>query len=106
MAWKISVKSNAAVRGGHGWMLGPANTNATYLSSTQKWEGSLWTDIQALAALLDDDITWGTLPEHRLEPVVYSETRRRRGDDNWFFDVASITASQIPTWLRRRTTVP
>jgi hypothetical protein len=105
-AAKISIKSNAATRGGHGWILIPAGMNAAELGANGDWASTNWDNLQALAALLDDNIAWGTLPTHTLNPIVYSETRRRRGDANYYFDVQKATAAKPMTWLRSRISVP
>lgn len=105
-AAKISIKSNAATRGGHGWQLIPAGVTAGWVDANSKWTSSYLTALNAYAALLDDNVTWGTLPTHTLEPVVYSRTRHMRGDENYYFDVNSAIARPDPTWLRSRISVP
>lgn len=106
MTAKISIKSDAAIRGGHGWLLLPGSPAGSSLSSVAKWESGYLTNIQALAALLDDQVSWGTLPVHTLSPVVYSRKRHQENAENFFFRVTGATASSTPGWLRRRMTIP
>lgn len=103
---KISIKSNAAVRGGHGWILPPANVSVVNLNSDGQWDGDLGAGITALADHIPDTIEFGSLPTHILDPIVYSETRHRRGDDNYYFDVENALWRSDPTWLRRRISIP
>ncbi len=105
LAAKLSVKGNAAVRGAHGWRLIPGSPNAGALSGAGKWEGAYVTSLQNLATKMMDDLPVG-LFTNKLYGIVYSYSRHRRGDANWFFDMASVTASTTPTWLRKRMTIP
>lgn len=102
---KLSCKGNAAVRGAHGWRLLPGDPNAGSLSSVGKWQGAYLTAVQTFATKMMDDLPVG-LFTNKLYGIVYSYSRHRRGDANWFFDLQSVTASDTPGWLRKRMTIP
>jgi hypothetical protein len=102
----INIRGNAAVRGARGWMLVPGSPETTHLNSLGLWQGEYLVNLQAWANLLEEDMVYGTLPEHRLATVVYSETRRRREADNWFFGLGSVSANDRPSWLESRLTAP
>ena len=62
--------------------------------------------MQAFAGDLETEHTIGTVVEHSMRFVVYSHTRRARGDSQYWFRVTSAVPRARPTWLRSRTSSP
>ena len=60
----------------------------------------------ALAAKLDDSFDLGSIIITHVNPVVYSRTRRLRGESTWTFKVTSATANHQVRWLKSRLTAP
>ena len=88
------------LRGAHGWVYGfpllqSGELNGENLDTT----GNYWPKLVILAAALDNVIV-GALTSY--EPVVYSRTRHRRGDANYFFTIASGLATPRARFLRKR----
>lgn len=100
--------TNAAVRSGRGRMwysiLDKDNIGATGLVVQA---GVCWTN---LAAYLDELKTihhvTGTLGGWDLAQVIYSRTRRARGDANYWFDVTGYVRRPTVHWLESRATAP
>lgn len=104
---KIKVHTNAATRSGHGWRLLPGSAYEVDLAA-ENWAtaNDYYIQLSAFATVLAADVSWGTLPTHTLEPIIYSRTRRKRDDANYYFDVTACAAVPRVGWLRRRSTVP
>lgn len=102
----VKLKSNAALRSGRGYMAFPGPRNASFMADGQNWSSSWLTLLSAFAALLDDEMTLGTVLPATLKPVVYSKTRRARGLTPYTFEVSEAVASPRIRWRRSRTTSP
>jgi hypothetical protein len=106
----LKIKTNAAVRSGHGGIFLPPPRVSTSLASQGFFASaaSYYVNAGTLAALLDDNIqvTSGGFNTWHLSPVVYSRTRRNRADPNWYFGVTQVQRDFTPHWLRSRMTAP
>lgn len=100
----IARKTNAAIRSGHGWIfMPPLLDNAQSNSEGQLVLGGEYqANLALFAALLDDDINTGVFTIDKLHPVVYSETRRKRGDSPFTFQVTSAPVRRKIHFLRSR----
>lgn len=104
-AW-VHARTNAAVRSGHGGFFGTPTVDSTVFSDTG---GTIQTPTQyyirlaAFTALLlaGHGIGLGGIDGH-LSYVIYSQTRRDRGDAEWYFDVAGATIDRHMHFLRSR----
>jgi len=104
VAWNKTA-TDAAVRSGHGgWFSLPA-VRRLNLTTGGVWDTgtTFWTTQTAFnnALLAGHDYGTGDLGGH-LSYVIYSATRFRRGDSNYYFDATSISRSQRVHWLRSR----
>lgn len=104
----VSFKTNAAVRSGHGRMWLPVIDKDT-LTTTGVFTttGAFATAITAFFDELKSNhgITIA-LDSWIASQVVYSRTRRARGDANFYFDVTAYVRRMTPHWLRSRQTAP
>lgn len=104
-AW-VKTKTNAAVRGGHGGFFGsPALDEACFNTDEGKINhgNAYYAAIAAFAADLLEGHDVGALGvDGHLSYVIYSRTRRMRGDSNYYFDATSCTISERPHFLRSR----
>lgn len=103
----INLKTDAAIRSGHGWIMCPphqdkgAHTGGHWL--TTSW---YYTALQAFAAKITDEFDQSGTDTRHYKPVVYSQTRRRRGDSNYWFHVTAAIPKARPTWVRSRLSTP
>lgn len=69
---------------------------------------TFWPNYTALAAKLADHLedTFGTTGNSDINKVIYSRTRRTRGQSPFTFKVTSCTPQVQLRWLRRRMTAP
>lgn len=104
-----SVKSNAAVRGGRGRAWGPPCYDEGQTAADGKWltSGSYWTkwNLYMDAMTADHDIG-GPIDYQRLSAIVYSRTRRARGEANYYFDITGYSTRPEQHFLRSRVTAP
>jgi len=104
-----SVKTNAAVRSGHGRLFLPCPQSAGSLTTNGLWNtaNAFWTNAGTFMTELNNNHGYadGGLTGH-LATVVYSRTRRGRGDPNYYFDMTGYTLRTKPHWLRSRATAP
>ena len=100
----IARKTAAAIRSGHGWVfMPPLLDNAQSNSEGQLVLGGEYqANLALFAALLTDDIDGGIFDTHNLHPVVYSETRRKRGDEPFTFQVTNAVVRRKIHFLRSR----
>jgi hypothetical protein len=98
-----------AIRGGKGRMFMPpayysaaAASNGTWLSSNSYWT----TMVTFLTELLSTHHSGTTDLGHNLVPVLYSRTRRARGETNYAFDLTGYRLRTKQHFLRSRTTAP
>ena len=104
VAWN-KVSTAAAIRSGHGgWFSLPAvrrlNLATTGLFDTGT---TFWTSQTNFNNALLAGHDYGPLgADGHLSMVLYSETRHRRGDDTFLFDVTSISRNARVHWLRSR----
>jgi hypothetical protein len=71
------------------------------------WTSSVITPAQAFCDLLNDDVeVGGPIITHTMHPVVYSRTRRKRGESPYTFRVSNAVARPTPHWLRSRMSQP
>ena len=100
---KIAKKTGAAVRSGHGWLLMPLSANSAHLTAERiDLTTAYFTALTNLCGTLDDQFSVGTVIVHNYKPVVYSRTRRARGDADYWFNITSCVFSPRPAMLRSR----
>lgn len=104
----INLHTDAAVRSGHGWMFAPPLQSSSALTGSETIDPSsaYWTAMSNFANDLQTEHDIGTVIVHSMRFVVYSQTRRDRGDSQYWFHVTSAVPRARPTWLRSRTTSP
>lgn len=108
----VTLRTNAAIRSGHGrlFLINPGA--AANLDSTGKYDPltAYWvTTLPALLADLDDDVAVenGIYADGTGHIVVYSRTRHALpGPPDYYFDVQTATAHLELHWLRSRMTAP
>ncbi len=110
MCMWVAAHTNAAVRSGHGGMFLPPALASNYLDAggVIKSTNDYW---NAAATLIGDllaghDYTIVPSSAGHLSYVIYSRTRRARGDAEYYFDVTSMTRHPEWHWLRSRSTAP
>jgi len=100
----ISLKADVASRSARGGLHLPGPFSALALGGDGSWNtgGTLYANINTLATSIEDaleDVFGGT---GDINPVIYSPTRRRRGQSPFAFQVADARPSSEPRYLRRR----
>jgi hypothetical protein len=103
------VRSNAAVRGGLGraWMPPALDEGQAAGGGTWLTTGSYWTkSIAYMDARTADHDGPGVVDFFRLSAIIYSRTRRARGESNYYFDVTGYSMHPEQRFLRSRTTAP
>jgi hypothetical protein len=101
----LNLHTGTRSRSARGWTHLPGNlSNTTYLIDT--WTATVKGYYDALAALLDDTFTLGTVPATTVRPVVYSRTRHKRAETPYTFNVTSGTTNPKVKWLRSRMSNP
>ncbi len=94
-------------KGNHGGYHTPPVMNSGELVGTQtvNTAANIWPSMGSFndALLAGHDHNLGT---GHLSLVLYSTTRRRRGEANYYFDATSLTRSVTPRLLRTRVSVP
>lgn len=103
----IAKHTNAAVRGGAGrFFAPPVFRKSELLAGGFDNSASYRPAMTTMSGLMDDTLTGvGSVlgvGGSDLTPVVYSRTRRGRGDTNWFFSISSCPVSTIQHWLESR----
>ena len=110
MCMLVSVKTNAAVRSGHGRMFMPPGLVPGALLAGGLWSLTLTygTAVSAFfdALLAGHDIGTEGIDASHLSYVIYSRTRRQAGLSQYYFDVTSYVRRAAPHWLRSRSTAP
>jgi hypothetical protein len=103
----ISVKSETPSRSARSHLALACPGPTTFLTGGL-WNSSVLGPAQALADLLNDDIdiTHGNALTRTLHPVIYSRTRRKRGESPFTFRVSNAVAAPRPHWLRSRMNIP
>lgn len=100
----LSYKTATASRSARGGTHLPPEMDADHLDSSGLWDSTIVTGASWLAlaaSILDtlDDVFDAT---GDINPVVYSRTRRSRGQSPYVFPITSVSISSRPRWLRRR----
>lgn len=104
----IGDRTGVPLRSARGGTHLPPATIPADLDSFGRWDSTstYWTSALAYAAArldaLEDVIGPGPTPGGDLNPIVYSRTRRGRGDTPYVFAVTQCVPSQDVRWLRRR----
>lgn len=103
----VALKTNAAVRGGTGRFWAPPPIGSIALGGGHTWDHTqaYWLNVKAFCDALMRGATagdWWALTSTRMELIVYSRTRRLRGDVNYYFGVSSYAIRDEPHWLRSR----
>lgn len=101
----LNLHTDVRSRSARGWLHPPGPMGSSRVS------GDSWTSVylgvlNAFCAKLDDGFDLGTLQITRVNPKVYSRTRRERAEDPFVFSVKSATVNPRPHWLRTRMTTP
>jgi hypothetical protein len=103
----VALRTGVASRSSRGGFHLPPVLDPAQLDGNGRWSSSLLAsaDMVTLAGKLNDTFTdvIGTLD---LIPVVYSRTRRARGQEPWTFNIIDANFSSRVRWLRRRGTAP
>lgn len=106
----VDLHTDVASRSSRGWLMLPGSVNSADMDGSGKWSaaGDYRTACVAFANLLDDNIQHDVAGVHawHLQPVIYSRTRRKRGQDPYYFFVHSAIVKQDPRWVNRRRTSP
>lgn len=104
----IRRRTAAAIRSGRGHLALPGSRYSGSMDTNGRWSasGAFWTAVTALAALLDDDLSVGTISPVTVHPVIYSRVRHAKGLDPFTFKITSATPQVQPHWLRSRMTAP
>lgn len=100
-----SIYTNAAVRSGHGRLFLPPPIDETFTAGGGTWSstGAAWVNAKAfMDELMNTHHNGGAGTGWDLVPIVYSRTRRARGDANYYFDVKSYTMRSRQHFLRSR----
>jgi hypothetical protein len=109
----LAIKTNAAVRSGHGYIALPSPPRGDVMNQNL-WatSGVYWTNVQALIAELGH---WNAGGSHwsigGIDPTswglgIYSATRRARGASEYFFHAVSYQARPDIRWRSSRQTAP
>lgn len=109
MVQLVTFRTNAAVRSGHGRMFMPSSRASADLDANALWLATnpYWTNVTAFCNELKTHHDMGILgADGTLAQVVYSRTRRARGDADYYFDVTAFVQRNKPHWLRSRATAP
>jgi hypothetical protein len=100
----IHRRTTAPVRGAKGWVFTPSPLGGASISNGLWSTGSVpWGLWSALADKFDEVLDYTGIvpnPSGKLNPVVYSRTRRRRGESPYTFKVTSAILDRKPRWLR------
>lgn len=99
-----AFRSAAAIRSGRGGTHFPGPVDADRLDSNGLWDTgtAFWTATLALAAKFADDMEDTFQTTGDVLWVIYSRTRRARGDSPYVFGVTDAVPTAHPRWLRRR----
>jgi hypothetical protein len=110
MTLLATVRTNAAVRSGHGRLFLPLPTEQAALTGGAIWRttNAFWLNSITFMNELLTQHHWTVLglTAGNLDLVVYSRTRRERGDANYYFDATAYVLRPAPHWLRSRSTAP
>jgi hypothetical protein len=105
----VSIKTNAAVRSGHGRMWMPPALGHDTIQAPNTWTTSnaYYTAVTAFMNELNSNHTISVgLTNGHLATVIYSRTRRERGDSNYYFDMTGYAIRSDQRFLRSRLTAP
>jgi hypothetical protein len=105
LAAVVNLHTATRSKSARGWCMMPSPLVAAALA-TDLWTGTYLTALQTLAALLDNSFDMGTIDITHVNPVVYSGTRRKRGEEPWTFRVTSSTVNPQTRWLKSRLSNP
>jgi hypothetical protein len=98
--------SNAAVKGAQGRNFAPPASASAALGFNYTWNTSnaYWTALQALITELKNGFNSGSWWTGGWDAnmVVYSRTRRNRGEAFYYFDVINASVDSKQHWLRSR----
>lgn len=100
LAFRTGTASRSA-RGGTHWF-GPYNVNM--LDSVGKWDtaGGVFLNLGSTATVIAQSMSNVFDSTGDINPVVYSRTRRGRGQSPFVFPITAVPVSSEPRWLRRR----
>lgn len=101
----IQAKTATASRNARGYMAAPGPLNSAELDAG-KFSSTKMTLYNALADVLNDDLSVGSVNPTGINPVAYSRTRHLGGLSPYTFKVTSAVVSSTPHWRRSRMTNP
>lgn len=101
----VNLYTDAATRSGRGYTSLPCPGVESFLQD-RLWFGSYKTACDSFASKCDNSFSLGTISVATVNPVVYSATRRARGQAPYTFRVQSARFNTRPHWLRSRGTSP
>ena len=99
-AFTTGVASRSARGGTHGPFLGdvnPLDVDGTFVTT-----GGWYTPNNTLADAIEDALENVFQTTGDINPVVYSRTRRMRGQSPYTFQIDEVELKKDPRWLRRR----
>lgn len=98
-AW-IALSTGFASRNFRGGTHIPSPISVTAVQSGRfRTDSGWWANLQTLGDAIIDSID---LTEYDLNPVIYSRTRRRRGQSPYAQDLSAYAVSREPRFIRRR----
>jgi hypothetical protein len=100
--------TGAAVRSGHGRLfLPPAYTDGEVAQGGNWYAlGQYWAQAKIFLDELMESHDWDALTDGHLYPCVYSRTRRRRGDEGYYFRIDDYVMRIKQHFLRSRMSAP
>ena len=104
------ASTDTAKRYARGGLHAPSPRSSTYLQAGGVWNqsaGQPYALFQTFLNTLKTAHTYGSGGTGgTLSWVIYSIAQRKRGADNFYFDVQAATVAPRPRWLRTRTSTP
>jgi len=101
----INLRSNVRSRRARGFTHMPPPYDAVY-SLGNTFGGAYLTNVQTLAALLDNSFDLGSVLITHVHPCVYSPTQYKQGLAPVFYDVTSATVNPVCRFVKSRMTSP
>jgi hypothetical protein len=107
----VKCTTDTASRSSRGGFHLPPMLNPVFLDGAGLWDAtSITTAPFSTMTAKVDDVLNNVFPEELgngdLNPIIYSETRRRRGQSPYTFQITGATIRQHAAWLRRRGIAP
>jgi hypothetical protein len=101
----IKLTTGQAIRSARGGFHMASPGEIDYVSN-RLFISSFMSKLNDLAAVCDNSFDLGSVFVTHVNPVIYSRTRRARGESTFTFKVTGAQASNVPRYLRSRDTSP